>query len=300
MDGTYMRQLNLLINEFYRNFELLLDNDEDFVFASYSENGDYKLMGSRFKSAVKKGFIDFSEIRKITNIAKLKKQHDKFLNKEVKEKQESIKLTIGDCWGILLEIGSHPIGTMRKKFTCSSETLEEMFIILKRMQDILFSEADLPIDYYEYQFFKSFSLIEKIGIEYGVELTQNTMKPILKNSSIKEFYNDFVRDQFFNAWTKTRNINENKLMYFEFQSQDHVKILWQEFIPSNVFNSSIYKLVRNQRNEQTHNFNLSTKLSDEDFAITKESLFSYTVISCMITMYLGIYIELTEYEKTLS
>jgi hypothetical protein len=251
-------------------------------------------MISYFKNALKEGEIDFGIIREIKSISKLQNQYDEYMNNGIKVKQKLLNVGLEKCWNILLKIVEHPQKTRRKKFPLSYEALEEMDIILINLQEIGSSNNCVSIDYYEYLFFKSYSLIEKIGIEYGEYLTKNTMLSILREISIVEFYNDFVRDQFFNVWTKTKNINNNKVMYFEFESKDKIKILWQEFIPSDVYNSTIYKLIKTHRNEQTHNLNLSTKFADNDFTISKERLYTFAAISCMLVMYLAIYIKLME------
>jgi hypothetical protein len=289
-----MKELKWLIEKFSSEFLTILKDNKDFIFTSYSENDSYKLMISYFKNALKEGDIDFGIIREIKSISKLQNQYDEYMNNGIKVKQKLLNVGLEKCWNILLKIVEHPQKTRRKKFPLSYEALEEMDIILINLQEIGSSNNCVSIDYYEYLFFKSYSLIEKIGIEYGEYLTKNTMLSILREISIVEFYNDFVRDQFFNVWTKTKNINNNKVMYFEFESKDKIKILWQEFIPSDVYNSTIYKLIKTQRNEQTHNLNLSTKFADNDFTISKEQLYTFAAISCMLVMYLAIHIKLME------
>jgi hypothetical protein len=289
-----MKELKWLIEKFSSEFLTILKDNKDFIFTSYSENDSYKLMISYFKNALKEGEIDFGIIREIKSISKLQNQYDEYMNNGIKVKQKLLNVGLEKCWNILLKIVEHPQKTRRKKFPLSYEALEEMDIILINLQEIGSSNNCVSIDYYEYLFFKSYSLIEKIGIEYGEYLTKNTMLSILREISIVEFYNDFVRDQFFNVWTKTKNINNNKVMYFEFESKDKIKILWQEFIPSDVYNSTIYKLIKTQRNEQTHNLNLSTKFADNDFTISKEQLYTFAAISCMLVMYLAIHIKLME------
>jgi hypothetical protein len=289
-----MKELKWLIEKFSSEFLTILKDNKDFIFTSYSENNSYKLMISYFKNALKEGEIDFGIIREIKSMAKLQNQYDEYMNNGIKVKQKLLNVGLEKCWNILLKIVEHPQKTRRKKFPLSYEALEEMDIILINLQEIGSSNNCVSIDYYEYLFFKSYSLIEKIGIEYGEYLTKNTMLSILKEISIVEFYNDFVRDQFFNVWTKTKNIDNNKVMYFEFESKDKIKILWQEFIPSDVYNSTIYKLIKTQRNEQTHNLNLSTKFADNDFTISKEQLYTFAAISCMLVMYLAIHIKLME------
>jgi hypothetical protein len=293
-----MDELETKTKIFCEHFQTMLGNDMDFIFIGPTGDKNNKIMTGFFKQAIKIGYIDFNVIKKNKNMENFDKSFREYMNVGIAEKHNLMCENLQVCWEIWLSILETLSEMNGDEFPFSTDTLLEMFQIHARLQKFEYM-IDVDIDCYEYLFFKAYSLIEKLGVEYADDLTKKTTLTFLKDQiDIDTFYADVLRDQFFNVWTRRKKIDKNKVMYFEFQSLDKIKILWKEFIPMEVYDSTIYKLIRTQRNENTHNLNLRTKFSDGNVAVSKQQLVEFTKICLIILMYLVINIASNETRDT--
>jgi hypothetical protein len=294
-----MDELETKTKMFCEHFQTMLGNDMDFIFIGPTGDKNNKIMTDFFKQAIKVGYIDFSVIRKNKYMENFDKSFREYMSVGIAEKHKLMCENLQVCWEIWLSILETLSEMNGDEFPFSTDTLLEMFKIYDRLQKFEYMIDDDDIDSYEYLFFKAYSLIEKLGVEYADDLTKKTASTFLKNQKdIDIFYADVLRDQFFNAWTRKEKKDANNVMYFEFQSLDKIKILWKEFIPMEVYESTIYKLIRTQRNENTHSLNLRTKFSDGNVAVSKQQLVEFTKICLIILMYLVINIASNETSDT--